>query len=614
MTANILRMLTFAALLFGFTPLAAQTGDGDRQKYDVRQFTCPIGGKQFSQEVGYSAFPLITLPDGSWLGDTEIGVQIPVCPDNGLVIIPDLTLMAASEGDQLLYTGYSSEERSKLTALIADPTYQTLKNDGPYAQAWWIADQLKRPAQDRFFMLQRSTWATTDPAKRKHLVARFAKEGPAIIDAMDGSDEDKHFLRMYIVNALRELGQFNEALILMNNLRHNGQPIEQQSTPDSLIDTKEETDPMRLAIAQKDDGRLPAELLPSRLLNEVCDNKLEIFYGPTSPSTMAACKIRRDREKRASDDMENAFALVKDTVSLDRQCAATPVANQSTALIQACVIRQNEMDRNAARSMVKDGPKLVADCESTPKHKQNGPLGHACISYERALGMALGDQLAHDAIAFAIICPEKADEEGPADRADFASDACHFAIAEHQSQAEIALLAEPAALAQKCALKEQGAGAKDGSYEVLLSACSTLARQQEAAVLQHWADDTSTFDKNCGRFGRTNSSGNDVHDLTEAQEQCRLAWRLRANIQVIKEGEAKGLFCLERASYSPERPQCVSKEEYDRQMTPDPDSMIGPIDMSWLDKDSSLMKAAQIHAASIITHVKTEGSYPKEDE
>ena len=67
------------------TPPAKPSGE----KFDVRHFTCPLGGKAFDQDVGYFAFPLVTLPDGSWLGDNMIDAQIPVCPDNGLVLLPD---------------------------------------------------------------------------------------------------------------------------------------------------------------------------------------------------------------------------------------------------------------------------------------------------------------------------------------------------------------------------------------------------------------------------------------------------------------------------------------------------------------------------------------------
>ncbi|MFM2409562.1 MAG: hypothetical protein RL481_390, partial [Pseudomonadota bacterium] len=240
--------------------------------FDVRSFTCPIGGKVFEQEVGYSAFPLITLPDGSWLGDTEIGVQIPVCPDNGLVLIPDLLKSAEEDDDRMAYAEYSPSERERLPALIADPAYIALKEDGRYAQAWWLATQLGRPAEDRFFMLQRSTWATRDPAKRKRLVKRLAEEGPAIVASLRGQGSIKSFYLIYVVNALREIGRFDDALTMLDQLEAKGDPIPGQPDPDSIYGAGDAVGPMRMAIEQKDDGRFPAELLHAKMVNDICDD------------------------------------------------------------------------------------------------------------------------------------------------------------------------------------------------------------------------------------------------------------------------------------------------------------------------------------------------------
>lgn len=82
------------------------------ETFDVRAFTCPIGGERFSQDVGYSAYPLLTLPDGSWLGDFAIGTQIAVCPGNGLVLFPEFDPYRADgdPGAKFEYPGYSPAE------------------------------------------------------------------------------------------------------------------------------------------------------------------------------------------------------------------------------------------------------------------------------------------------------------------------------------------------------------------------------------------------------------------------------------------------------------------------------------------------------------------------
>ena len=272
-------------------PVAAKPS---KQGYDVREFVCPIGGKKFRQDVGYSSFPLITLPDGSWFGDTEIGTQVPVCPKSGLVLLPDRALSEVSGRGRILYSSYSAKERELLPSLIADPDYVMLSADGPYAQAWWLATRLNRPAVDRFFMLQRSTWATSDPAKRKRLVARFANEAPAIVDAFKAGESTKRSSMIYVVNALRELGRFGEAAALLDQLDRSGS--------DSEDGSGEYLYQLRLAIAQKDDGRFAAEMVPQPVFEDLCNGRLAALYGPTLTATRTSCQIRRGREAKEAAD------------------------------------------------------------------------------------------------------------------------------------------------------------------------------------------------------------------------------------------------------------------------------------------------------------------------
>jgi hypothetical protein len=581
------------------------------QSYDVRQFTCPIGGKVFEQEVGYSAFPLITLPDGSWLGDTEIGVQIPVCPDNGLVLIPDLSKSAQEGSDRIAYADYTTAELARLPALIADPAYIALKEDGRYAQAWWLATQLGRPAEDRFFMLQRSTWATRDPAKRKRLVKRLAEEGPAIIAAFNGKEAVKSYHGIYIVNALREIGRFDEALALLDQLEAKGEPIPGQPDPDNIYGPGDADGPMRLAIAQKDDGRFAAELLPAKMVNDICDNELAAIYGPTSAATLASCKIRRDRERKESEDFEKALTLRDDKPALDRQCAATPNEKRDAALQRACEMRQDDRDQIAGNILTQDGAKLAADCEAGRADERTGALRYACISYNSALGIALGDQIADDDVAYAIICPGNIEDEAP-DRADFAGSACSSAKSKRKYKEEERLLKDPAALDIRCANSDTEAEGDIDFYEVLLSACSSLASNREAAEIERLATEPAAFEARCARYAKTNSAGNDVNlDWKSDAEKCNRAWRLRENTRAKTEAEAKGLKCFHNVIYSPERPECVTPAEYDRQMKPAPQTEPDPYDMGWLDEDSSLMKEAHIRAAAAIVQAKAEKRYPK---
>ena len=286
---------------FALPLLAASAAASPPQTFDVRTFICPVGGKSFKQDVGYSAFPLITLPDGSWMGDHEIGAQVPVCPDNGLVLLPDLAASAKMSG-RLAYSGYTPVERDRLPALIADAEYRALKTDGRYAQAAWLAEKLGLPGEVLFFTLQRATWATRDPMLRRKLVERFVDKAPVAIDAAEVPESTRRFWRAYVVNGLRELGRFAEASAMLDLLEASGPPVPGAPDPDSIFGPEAIGPALRRAIEQKDDGRYPAELLHRKILADICEERMPALFGATGAATKAACNVRREREAKEFGD------------------------------------------------------------------------------------------------------------------------------------------------------------------------------------------------------------------------------------------------------------------------------------------------------------------------
>lgn len=607
---RVAALLLFAAML---APFAAAR---DAESFDKREFTCPLGGKNFTQDVGYSSFPLITLPDGSWLGDTEIGVQIPVCPDNGLVLLPDLGKSSAEgESDRILYGEYSAAEIERLPALIADPDYRALAAQGRYAQAYWLASKMGRPAEDRFFMLQRATWATRDPALRKTLVARFVADAPGVIDGLRGGETAKRFARVYVVNGLRELGRFDEALALLDSIAAGGPPVPGQDDPDSIFGPGDADGPLRLAIQQRDDGRFAAATVPDRLLSDICDGKLAVIYGPTTEPTKAACKVRRDAATKDSDDFEAAMRLRDDPAALDTRCAATPPDERDGALTKACDYAQDDRDQAAGEDMTQDGARLSADCDATPDDKRSGALSHGCVSLDIATQSALGKQLADDPAAYAIFCPGRRGGD-IADRSEMADRGCMNADWALKAREEAALVADPGRLDGYCSAKDKEGYTQsraDIDYEVLLSACSTLERNRRDAEIDRLATESAAFDAQCGGYRKTNSAGNEVYGLTEAQERCRRAWRLRENRRVQADADAKGLKCFGDVIYSPERPRCVSAARYEEEMAGDtlPAGRAAAPNLSKFDEGSSLMQVARVRAAAIVARGKSEGHYPK---
>ena len=100
--------------------------------FPVLRFTCPLGGDSFRQPVAFPHFPLETFPDGSHMGDEWVDTQIPECPENGLLLLPDIAASEAQEGNReegaplLVYHTYTADELARLPALLASPEWQAL--------------------------------------------------------------------------------------------------------------------------------------------------------------------------------------------------------------------------------------------------------------------------------------------------------------------------------------------------------------------------------------------------------------------------------------------------------------------------------------------------------
>lgn len=601
------RLALLATALLALTMTGPARADDEPAPSDLRRFTCPVGGAAFAQDVGYAAFPLLTLPDGSWLGDTQIGVQVPVCPDNGLVLLPDLTRSAAEDGQTILYYDYTPDEIAALPALIADPEYRALGELGPYAQAAWIAQRINRPAADQLFMLQRATWATADPAKRRRLVELYVAAAPGLIGRLEGGYAARAYQQMFVVNGLRELGRFDEASAMLDALLDSQVSVPGLPDPDAMFAPDPPIGAMQRAIAQRDDGRFAAETLPDRIFLRYCEGEMAPMFGPLTPATLAGCKARRDREQAEDDAFEQSYALRDDKVALAASCAAD--AERSRALQIACEALQDEQDRIAGNLLAADGPALVAACEATPADKRSGALASGCGNYGHALSRALGSLLPDDPPAFRLICGEGEDSEDGEirDVPMFHSSACFDARLTLKSRRTEALLADPASLALRCFHAREEETSPD--YALLLDACSRLEDDKRQAAIARLATDVAAFDTACGRYGRTNKAGNEVYGLTEAQDQCRRAWRLRENTRAREAAEARGLKCFHDVIYSPDRPECVAPDEYAARMAPPEQRGPDPNDLSWLDERSSLMAAARISAARMIEGAKAGGQF-----
>jgi hypothetical protein len=561
-------------------PAPAAESQAEPYVFDQREFACPVGGAKFTQDVSYSTFSLVTFPDGSYPGDERIDAEIPVCPDNGLVILPDFAAMAAPGNNSMIYADYSAAELASLPALIVDPTYAALKPDGRHIQALWLATRLGRPAFTRFNLLQRATWAAVDPALRRRLVARLAEEGPGLIDAADLPDQSRRHYRFFIVNALRELGRFDEALALIDAIERQGPPVRAPVDPDNMYGPDEYAPQMRALIAEKDMERYPVRLMPPKWAASACGGEdMRPPYGPLSATSKAACKRRAAEQAREAAEidaaMEEEEKLRRNPAALDRACAATPEAQRRGGLAMACRSVAYERDKAAGDAMAKDGPRLAAACEATPEDRRDGALRHGCEQYETVLAVALEGLLVDDDTAYGILCPEDGIVH-PVDRAAVLDQAC-TRIRELRHNKDIdRMLADPAALDAKCASLSE-----DDEFTELASACLRRAGDIEQAERERIAGDDAAFARKCARFGRRLSEPANYDGYERESDALEYCWSL----QDIRERP---------------RRQAAMEAALDADFA-------GSI----FAETSSLMIEARARAAAMIAKAKVEGTYPK---
>jgi hypothetical protein len=158
--------------------------------------TCPIGGGSFSFTTSASYSTYGERPDGKPYGSWTFPLALPECPDNGLV----------------LYKQYTPEEVAKLEPLVASEAYQALrKEDTPYYRAYWLMKAMGLGPERYLWALLQAGWEAQDkPELRKRYLTELAEASAA----MPSRPQELNWIGMEgrAINALRELGRFDEAL------------------------------------------------------------------------------------------------------------------------------------------------------------------------------------------------------------------------------------------------------------------------------------------------------------------------------------------------------------------------------------------------------------------
>lgn len=190
-----MRRLVLAAAL-----LAAPAGPVLAGFPVTRQMTCPIGGERFDFTTTGSYTIFGSRPDGKPFGSWTFPLELPECPGNGLIVYKET---------------FEPAELTRLGALIVTPGYRALRGgDTSYYRLSWLLRETGAPRPQVLWALVRATW---QPADDSPLRARYLGELAAAVAAETDAPADLagYALRAYGINALRELGRFDEAVALL---------------------------------------------------------------------------------------------------------------------------------------------------------------------------------------------------------------------------------------------------------------------------------------------------------------------------------------------------------------------------------------------------------------
>lgn len=282
----------FLVAAFALAPAAALA-----QPPAAETMTCPIGGGSFPFTPTGSVTATGERPDGKPFGSTTFPVAVPECPDNGLV----------------LYKDYTAEEVAKLEPIVASEAYQALrKADTRYYRAYWLMKAMGLPPERYLWALLQASWeAEAKPELRKRYLTELA-EASAAVPARPG---DLNWIGMEgrAINALRELGRFDEALARLDKVPLAGLnvPVPAAAGGDAAAQTKIRRGwfafftALRPAIERKDSSIEPLDLLPRSVAVERCveaAGKLdEAGRAVCEKESAAVAKVKAERDKLARE-------------------------------------------------------------------------------------------------------------------------------------------------------------------------------------------------------------------------------------------------------------------------------------------------------------------------
>ncbi len=257
-----------------------------------REITCPVGGEIFQYFTTASLSTFGSRPDGKPYGSWTFPVPLPECPSNGLV----------------LYRDFPPEEIAQLTQLVQSPEFAALREEVPYYRAQWLATRMDADeAGLALWLLLRASWDedNADAQQKTRYQTEFVKRAAAY--PIDQANTDTLILRFRVANALRELGRFDEALVVLDTIPLDAPPPLLGNPPtddDDNRDAREyltvQSALLREYIARRDTSAEPARMVPENIAAYNCAIALEEGASDIDPLCSAPHMIGQVEEDRES--------------------------------------------------------------------------------------------------------------------------------------------------------------------------------------------------------------------------------------------------------------------------------------------------------------------------
>jgi hypothetical protein len=264
----------------------------------ARAMTCPIGGGTLSFTPVAPPVVQGERPDGRPYGNVKFPLALPECPDNGLV----------------LYKEYDSGETAKLEPLVGSAPYKALrKEETQYYRAYWLMRELGEPAERYLWALLQASWeAEGRPELRKRYLTELAEASAKV----PPRPADLNWIGMEgrAINALRELGRFEEALARLDKV-----PV---TSLDTLSDATAQSrarrgwraffTAIRPVIERKDSSLEPLDLLPRSIAYGRCLEAPAKLDGPgrafceKEAAAVAALKASRDKLAKEAETLRRS--------------------------------------------------------------------------------------------------------------------------------------------------------------------------------------------------------------------------------------------------------------------------------------------------------------------